>query len=142
VAGEVAGLRFAFSALDVVDEARMQELEVEDVARIYFQLFDHLCLNWLRTQIEELPVERQWHAHARGNLRDDLYRSHRELTRRILAETDGDSAAVETWMKRHHEAVDRISLMLEEMRNRGSHDYAVLQVAVNGLGQLLHATAE
>jgi len=142
IGAEVAGLRFAFSALDIVDEARMQELEVDDVARIYFRLFDHLCLKWLRFQIEELPVERQWHAHARGHLRDDLYRCHRELTRRILTEAADEKEPVEAWMARHSEAVGRISLMLEEMRNTASRDYAVLQVAVNGLGQLLHATSE
>ncbi|WP_376690322.1 NAD-glutamate dehydrogenase [Wenzhouxiangella sp. EGI_FJ10409] len=140
IAAEVAGLRFAFSALDIVDEARMQNLEVEDVARIYFRLFDHLCLKWLRMQVEELPVERQWHAHARGHLRDDLYRHHRELTRRILSEAGDEPEPVRAWMRRHAEAVDRISLMLEEMRNTATRDYAVLQVAVNGLGQLLHAT--
>ena len=140
IAAEVAGLRFAFSALDIVDEARMQDLEVESVARIYFRLFDHLSIMWLRTQVEELPVERQWHAHARGHLRDDLYRHHRELTRRILNEAGDESEPVKAWMGRHSEAVNRISLMLEEMRNTATRDYAVLQVAVNGLGQLLHAT--
>ncbi len=142
IAAEVAGLRFAFSALDIVDEARMQDLEVEDVARIYFRLFDHLSLKWLRTQVEELPVERQWHAHARGHLRDDLYRHHRELTRRILDEAGDESEPVKAWMARYADSVNRISLMLEEMRNTATRDYAVLQVAVNGLGQLLHATAE
>jgi glutamate dehydrogenase len=142
IAREIAGLRYVYSALDIVDEARRQELEVEDVARVYFRLFDHLCLKWLRTQIEELSVERQWHAHARGHLRDDLYRYHRELTRRILAEASDETEPVSAWMRRHKEAVNRISLMLEEMRNTASRDYAVLQVAVNGLGQLLHATAD
>ncbi|WP_376695250.1 NAD-glutamate dehydrogenase [Wenzhouxiangella sp. EGI_FJ10305] len=142
VAREVAGLRYVFSALDIVDEARMQELEVEEVAKVYFRLFDHLCLKWLRAQIEELSVERQWHAHARGHLRDDLYRCHRELTRRILAEAGDSPEPVKAWMERHSEAVERISLMLEEMRTTGTRDYAVLQVAVNGLGQLLHATSE
>jgi len=142
VAREVAGLRFVYSALDIVDEARMQDMQVEAVARVYFRLFDFLCLKWLRAQIEDLPVERQWHAHARGHLRDELYRSHRQLTRRILCETDEVSDPVVAWMQRHAEPVGRISLMLEEMRNTASRDYAVLQVAVNGLGQLLHAASE
>jgi glutamate dehydrogenase len=143
IAREVAGLRFLYSALDIVDEARMQELDVEAVAAIYFRLFDHLCLKWLRSQIERLSVERQWHAHARGHLRDDLYRCHRELTRRILLEAGDDASdPVESWLERHDEAVSRITLMLEEMRNTASRDFAALQVAVNGLGQLLHATDE
>jgi hypothetical protein len=84
LAEEVATLRHVYSALDIVDEARVQEREVEEVARIYFALFERLCLKWLRNQVESLPVERQWHAHARGHLRDDLYRHHRQLTRRVL----------------------------------------------------------
>jgi len=110
------------------------------VAGIYFRLFDFLSLKWLRIQVESLPVERQWHAHARGHLRDDLYRYHRELTRRILLEAADEEHSVQVWMDRHEDAVNRIGLMLEEMRNTASPDYPALQVAVNGLKQLLHAT--
>ncbi|QOC23814.1 NAD-glutamate dehydrogenase [Wenzhouxiangella sp. AB-CW3] len=140
---EVATLRYVYSALDIVDEARLQEMKVEDVSRIYFLLFDRLCLKWLRGQVESLPVERQWHAHARGHLRDDLYRHHRELTRRILNETGDQEEPVEAWFQRHENESERVSIMLEEMRNTSSsHDFAVLQVAINALGQLMHSTSD
>jgi glutamate dehydrogenase len=143
LAEEVATLRYVYSALDIVDEARMQELEVEEVARIYFALFDRLCLKWLRTQVENLPVERQWHAHARGHLRDDLYSHHRHLTRRVIRETGDADDPVGAWFERHAVEAERVSVMLEEMRNTSSaEDFAVLQVAINGLGQLMHATTE
>ncbi|QKK02421.1 MAG: NAD-glutamate dehydrogenase [Pseudomonadota bacterium] len=141
LATEVAALRYVYSALDIVDEARMQELEVERVALVYFRLFDHLCLKWLRARIEELPVERQWHAHARGHLRDDLYRHHRQLTRRILQECGDADQPVAAWFEQHGAEAERVSIMLEEMRNTSSQDFAALQVAVNGLGQLIHATS-
>ena len=143
LAEQIATLRYVYSALDIVDEARLQDLEVEDVARSYFNLFDRLCLKWLRAQVESLPVERQWHAHARGHLRDDLYRHHRQLTRRVLSEAGDKDDPVAAWFERHSAEAERVSVMLEEMRNTSSaHDFAVLQVAINGLGQLMYATAE
>ena len=88
-------------------------------------------------------MERQWHAHARGHLRDDLYSHHRHLTRRVFQETGDEADPVEAWFERHADEAERVSVMLEEMSNTSSsHDFAVLQVAINGLGQLMHATSE
>ncbi len=137
----VASLRYMYSGLDIVDEARTQETAVADVARVYFALLDRLCLKWLRGQVESLPVERQWHAHARGNLRDELFGYHRQLTRRVMTETGSAEDPVESWFQRHHSEVDRVAMMLEEMRHSGTADYPSLQVAIKGLGQLLSATA-
>lgn len=142
LAGEIASLRFAYTAIDIVDEARRQEVEVEAVARVYFRLLDYLSLKWLSGEIEKLPVERQWHANARGYLREDLYHIHRELSGRVLRQAGDEPDPVEAWMARHDAAVARTGEMLEEMRATGARDYAVLQVAVNGLKQLLHATDE
>ncbi len=142
LAGRVAGLRFLQPALDVVDEASSQELPVAAVARIYFGIVDRLCIKWLRSRIEELPVERQWHAHARGNLRDELYRYHRRITRRILLEAGAETDPVQRWFARYPDQTRRVVTMLEQMRNTSAGDYPSLQVAINGLGQLLQATSE
>jgi glutamate dehydrogenase len=141
LARRAASLRCMYSALDIVDEARLKGVAVERMARIYFALLDHLCLRWLREQVEKLPVERQWHAHARGNLRDELFGHHRRLGRRILEETGDQVDPVDAWLKRFSTEVDQTLVMLEEMRATGVCDYPSLQVAVKGLGQLLNATS-
>ena len=46
--------------------------DVLRVATVYFGLGDRLGLKWLRDSVEKLPVAGQWHAHARGSLRDEL----------------------------------------------------------------------
>jgi glutamate dehydrogenase len=141
LARRIASLRYMYSALDIVDEARAQELQIEQVARIYFGLLDRLCLKWLRAQVESLPVERQWHAHARGNLRDELFSYHRQLTRRVMEEAGKSGDPVADWFKRYRAETDRVSVMLEEMRNTSAVDYPSMQVAVKGLAQLLNATS-
>ena len=141
LARRAASLRYMHSALDIVDEARSHELPVEQVARIYFDLLDRLCLKWLRGQVESLPVERQWHAHARGNLRDELFSYHRQLTRRVLTEAGAEKDPVSTWFERYQAESERVAMMLEEMRNTDASDYPSMQVAIKGLAQLLNATA-
>ena len=141
LAVRTASLRYMHSALDIVDEASNHDLAVEQVARIYFDLLDRLCLKWLRAQVESLPVERQWHAHARGNLRDELFSYHRQLTRRVLNEAGDAKDPVSTWFDRYQTESERVSMMLEEMRNTSAADYPSMQVAIKGLGQLLNATA-
>ena len=141
LAERVANLRFLQPSLDIVDEASSQEVAVDRVAGIYFGVIDRLSLKWLRRSIEKLPVERQWHAHARGNLRDEMYRYHRQITRRILLESGDQADPVETWFDRYRAETGRTVAMLEQMRNSSDGDYPSLQVALNGFGQLLNATS-
>ena len=137
----VASVRFMQPALDIVDEASSQNVAVGKVSAIYFEVVDRLCIKWLRSQIEALPVDRPWHAHARGNLRDELYRYHRQITRRILTETISEPDPVDAWFQRYSAESERTVVMLEQMRNTSAADYPSMQVALNGLGQLLNATS-
>ena len=139
-ARRLAALGWMYSALDVVDESRCLDLGVDEVGKVYFGLFDKLCLRWVRETIEHLSVEKQWHAHARGNLRDELFSHHRTLARRILTEHRDQPDPIQAWFDQHGEAVSRTRSMLEEMRAASTLDFATMQVAIHGLGQLLSAT--
>ena len=139
-AGRLAALGWMYSALDVIDESRSLDLGVDQVGKVYFGLFDQMCLRWLREAVERLSVEKQWHAHARGNLRDELFSHHRVLARRILTEHRDKPDPIQAWFDEHGEAVARTRSMLEEMRAASTLDFATMQVAIHGLGQLLSAT--
>ncbi|MDT8437804.1 MAG: NAD-glutamate dehydrogenase [Wenzhouxiangellaceae bacterium] len=139
-AGRLAALTWMHPALDVVDEARKLSRDVIEVGRVHFSLLDELCLRWLRDSIEDLPVDKQWHAHARGNLRDSLAGHHRTLVRRILTEHADSEQPIADWMERHQAVVERTRAMLEEMKSGSSLDFAILHVGINGIGQLLVAT--
>ena len=140
-ARRLATFAWMYSAVDVVDEARNLDLSVVEVGRVYFQLFDELCLRWLRQSVEQLPVEKQWHAHARGNLRDQLFNDHRELTRRILTGHGHEQRPIDAWFAANAVQVERTRNMLEEMRATATLDFATMQVAVHGIAQLLKSTA-
>ncbi len=135
-----AMLHLMFPTLDMVATAAGRELDVEHVAAVYTGLGESLGLKWFRRNIEALAVDGQWHAHARGNLRDELHGHHRLLANRVLDECGDAPDPVACWIGRHGKDVRRIMEMIEEMRNLPGMDYATLSVAVRSLDHLLKAT--
>jgi glutamate dehydrogenase len=129
--------------LDIVEVANAKDLPVELVARVYFQLGEKLQLRWLRTQIEALPVDGQWHAQARGALRGELYRRHRQLTAAVLdnGEDEAGGKAVYQWMKKHQHQVNHVKRMFADMRTLDVLDFATISVAIRSLEQLVRETA-
>jgi glutamate dehydrogenase len=137
----IATLHLMFPALDMVETAAERRLDVRQVANVFLELGESLGLKWFRGNIEALPVEGQWHAHARGNLRDELYSHHRQLAERVLDKCGKEDDPVARWIVQNQADVRRVTEMVEDMRNLQRMDYATLSVAVRSLGQLLSATA-
>jgi glutamate dehydrogenase len=133
-------------ALDVVAVAAERGLDVEMVANVHVGIGEALGLKWFRGHVEALSVEGQWHAHARGILRDELFAHHRKLVDRILDVAGrfkrAQSDPVAFWIQRHEVDVRRVVEMTQEMRNLARMDYATLSVAVRSLGHMLSATEE
>lgn len=134
---QAASLHLLYPALDVVETAARRNDDVLSVATVYFGLGDRLGLKWLRKSVEKLPVAGQWHAHARGSLRDELYSQHRRLAGQVLEAFPGEKDPVKSWAEANSEAVEHISLMLSDMQNLPSMDYATVSVAVRSLEGLL-----
>lgn len=137
----IGAIQALYPGLDIVDVANARELPVEDVARVYFKLGEALSLRWLRNQVESLPVDGQWHAQARGAVRDELYRRHRVLTAEVLkhhAEHGGEKT-VEDWMQSRRHEVGHLNRMFTDMRTLDNMDYATVSVAIRSLEQLTGA---
>ena len=139
-ARRIALLPLVFPMLDVVETAAAGDLDVLQVAAVYQGLGHSLGLKWLRAEVERLKVQGQWHAQARGNLRDELYAHHRALVDAAIRSCGIEGDPVACWIGKHHEDVRRVMDMMEDMRNMDRVDYAMASVAVRSLGQLLSAT--
>ena len=139
-AHQIATLPLLTPALDVVDAAAARKMPVKEVADVFFGLGESLGFKWFRGHVEALSVQGQWHAHARGNLRDELYSHHRQLVDRVLDSAKGSADPVADWIEMHQVDVRRVIDMMQDMRNLAHMDYATLSVAVRSLGQLLSAT--
>ncbi|HEY1274856.1 MAG TPA: NAD-glutamate dehydrogenase [Thermoleophilaceae bacterium] len=143
LAGKVASLPTMFATLDIVDVAGENDLDVEPVAAVHFQLGDRLQLHWLRDRIVALPRDDRWKALARAALRDDLYGLHRSLTAEVLrgGPAGGDAAArVESWV-RSNPSSERCLETLADIRVGKTYDMTTLPVAVREVRNLIQAPA-
>jgi glutamate dehydrogenase len=143
LAGRLSGLSPLSAALDVVEVAAERSLPVAQVAEVYYQVGDALHLRWLMDRVEELPVTGRWHAHARGNLRDELYSQHRALTAQILGLANGAGGSgrtlVDDWFAGEDAALRFTLGMFADMRSQVGMDYPTVMVAVRRLAQLVNA---
>ncbi|MBO0827289.1 MAG: NAD-glutamate dehydrogenase [Streptosporangiales bacterium] len=144
LAERVAGLVPALSVLDIVDVATSEEIPVEEVAEVYFDLADRLSIAALREKVIGLPRNDRWHTMARNSLRDDLYEAHKELARGVLTSTDGDLTPedrLRAWADRNATAVTRAAQQFTEIWDGDVFDMATLSVAVRAVRTLVATSA-
>ena len=125
------------AALDMVEVAQQSQQPVEQVARVFYELGDALDLEWLRNQIEALPVEGHWHAQARGSLLDELNHQHRALASQVLMMPveHKELSPVQAWLQRDDPTLQYTRSMLAEIFTQNA-DYPIASVAVRRLAQL------
>ncbi|TAL99557.1 MAG: NAD-glutamate dehydrogenase, partial [Rhodanobacter sp.] len=125
------------AALDMVEVVQQSGQPMEQVARVFFELGEALDLEWLRGQIEALPVEGHWHAQARGSLLDELNQQHRALALQVLTLASDRTALspVQAWLQRDDATLQHTRSMLAEILTQNA-DYPIASVAVRRLAQL------
>jgi glutamate dehydrogenase len=136
----LARMPYLRAALDMAEVAQQSGQPMDKVARVFFEVGEALDLEWLRGQIEALPVDDRWHAQARGSLLDELNHQHRALALQVFALTDerADGSRVQAWLQRDDEALQRTRAMLAEILTQNA-DYPIASVAVRRLAQLAQA---
>jgi glutamate dehydrogenase len=138
LAARVASLEAHNASLDIVELASSQHIAVTEAARLYFEAGARTGLDWLRQQIDRLPVEGPWQATARTGLRDSALRLHRRLAERVLSRGGRGSAEerVSAWQKAAGKELTHWQRTLAEMRAAGAADFATLTVGVESLRKL------
>jgi glutamate dehydrogenase len=137
LATRMARLPSLRAALDMVEVAQQVRQPIEQVAAVFYELGEALDLEWLRNQIEALPVEGRWHAQARGSLLDELNHQHRALVSQVLQLAAGgkDVSPVQAWLQRDDATLQYTRSMLAEILTQNA-DYPIASVAVRRLAQL------
>ncbi|MEM8982442.1 MAG: hypothetical protein AAGC71_05410, partial [Pseudomonadota bacterium] len=139
LAEQIAALAFTTTLLDIVDIARKSD-ELLLAGEVYFELDQHLAIDWLKQAIERLTVTTRWQSLARSKLRDTVNDTQRELARALLrqAQSIGASDSVAAWSADDDNGVAAYRETLRAIRRDDQTDHATLSVAVAGLTALLH----
>jgi glutamate dehydrogenase len=138
VARRVASLGAFHSSVDIVEVALARRATVSQAARVYFRLGSEIGLDWIRGEIERLPVEGHWQALARGSMREEAYLLQRRLADQVLGRGRGGDVAkrIDAWLREGGPAHDNVSRTVREMRAKGSADFPTLSVALQAVRQL------
>ncbi len=131
LAKRIAGLETWLSALDIVEIANATGVKLEMVATVHFMLGRELKLYWLRQKIGELPRDNRWTALSRSALRDELYRTHRELTTVVL------QIGEQQWLENNATRLKRCQEVLAEIYTVEKPYLAMLSVGLREIRNLL-----
>jgi glutamate dehydrogenase len=121
------------TGFDMVEVAAQHGRAVDDVARVYWSVFDRLDLLWLWEGIGALPRSDRWQTQARSAVRDDMLTALTELTSTVLTTAGG---SVDRWAAMNERAMTRAAAMVTEVRRAERHDLTTLSVALRQLRNL------
>jgi glutamate dehydrogenase len=140
----VAGAPALYSMLGIVEAAKQSDVDLNDVAKVYFRLGEVLELDWFAKQIADLHIENHWQALARESFRDDLEWQQRSLTVGVLKHisgVNGTEEALKLWLESQAAMVERWRLMLVDLHNAQTQDFAMYSVAVRELLDLAQSSS-
>jgi glutamate dehydrogenase len=139
---KVAALQPAYTALNIVETAKRDDVDPIEVTRVHFALGERLGLSTLVARILALPRNDRWQTMARAALRDDLHAVHAKLTGQVLAGTDVEQPVpvrVADWEDQDAVVVARAVSTLEEICADEHADLARLSVGLRVVRTLLVA---
>jgi len=139
-ANNVARLSSLNSALDIIEVAREQEIDVVKTAKLYFHLGDRLSLHWFLNQINHQTIDNNWQALARAAFREELDWQQRQLASHVLScicnEQGSEIETFERWSESNQRSLLRWENILNEFKVGPVHEFAKFSVALRELALL------
>ncbi|HET7415293.1 MAG TPA: NAD-glutamate dehydrogenase [Arthrobacter sp.] len=135
----------SYALLDIARISKDIDEPVEQIAKVYYTLYDRFGVDKLLNRITNLPRRDRWEALARAALREDLYSTVAEMTIAIMNTTGRDEstdrsnpeARIERWEEINAEHLDRARNMFNEVNRLDKDDIASLSVALRLLRSIV-----
>jgi glutamate dehydrogenase len=119
-------------APDIIAVAHASGRAPLEIARGFFVLGERLDIDWLETQLEQLPAATRWQRWAQQSMEDDLFALRRRLCERVLELADGApiDVAVDRFFLERAQPCERVTRFLRGLKMDGVSDLSQLTVAV------------
>ncbi|MGC3980872.1 MAG: NAD-glutamate dehydrogenase [Steroidobacteraceae bacterium] len=138
LAQQVAHLEALGAGPDIVELGITHRRSIIEVAKLYFDLEEHLSLAWLRQQITGLKTTDRWQTMARNTLRDQLYSLQRNLCGQILQRAGKASTdkAIAAWQSENVAVINSTQQALKDIQAGTQVDFAALSVVLQSVRKL------
>jgi glutamate dehydrogenase len=130
----------SFVLLDIAKIAHARKEPVEEIAHVFYTVFNRFHADSLLERITALPRKDRWQALARAALRDDLYSTVSDITTAVLESTAAGLPAEErlkAWEALNAEQLGRAKSMFDEVNALEADDMASLSVALRLLRSIV-----
>jgi glutamate dehydrogenase len=130
----------SFVLLDIAKIAHVRKDPVEEIAGVYYTVFNRFHADALLERITSLPRQDRWQALARAALRDDLYSTISDMTTAVLESTepkDRPEDRLREWEGQNAEQLGRAKSMFDEVNSLEADDMASLSVALRLLRSIV-----
>lgn len=128
IAQKIAIARPLYTALNVIEVATQNKMNLTRTAEVYFQVGGRFNLVWFRDQIANDGREGHWNNMARLSLRDELDSLQRNLSIAILksdARENNADKLISNWMEANTHIHKRWETLLEMLYGSSSLDYTM-----------------
>ncbi|MET3808931.1 glutamate dehydrogenase [Arthrobacter sp. UYEF3] len=130
----------SFVLLDIAKIVHVSPEPVENIAHVYYTVFNRFHADSLLERITKLPRKDRWQALARAALRDDLYSTVSDMTTAVLEATPPEMASDErlaAWESQNVDQLGRAKSMFDEVNALEADDMASLSVALRLLRSIV-----
>ncbi|WP_247826590.1 NAD-glutamate dehydrogenase [Arthrobacter antioxidans] len=132
----------SFALLDIAHATRRIDEPVENIARVYYAVYDRFEVDNLLERITKLPRTDRWQALARAALRDDLYSTAADITVAVMRASqdlqDRDAGErLQAWQDQNEDQLQRASNMFAEVNMLEQDDISSLSVALRLLRSIV-----
>ncbi|WP_338412741.1 NAD-glutamate dehydrogenase [Psychrobacter raelei] len=128
-------LPYAIDALDTALLAEQYQRPVDEIAQLYFEVYQNLHIDWLMLQVEHLPQQDHWDRRARYALLNELTRSLRQMMNKLLSQ-DNAAATLEQWQQSHRQAIEDMAGQMSKL-NGTEVGLSALSVMISEINKLI-----
>ncbi|MBG6223714.1 glutamate dehydrogenase [Arthrobacter sp. CAN_A2] len=132
----------SFALLDIARSTRKIDEPVQNIAHVYYAVYDRFEVDNLLERITKLPRTDRWQALARAALRDDLYSTAADITVAVMRAShdmqDRDAGErLQAWQDQNEDQLQRASNMFAEVNKLEQDDISSLSVALRLLRSIV-----
>jgi len=142
IASKIAAFEPASSAFDIAQISFETKMDIEVIARIYYEVGNRFSLKWLRGKVTQLETINHWQKLSHGSILDDLYSCQQKIAKEVVNFNCKEKSvcsveSVEQWICKMQLMVKRYDKFIVDLKSNPDQDLSIFIVALNRLKPLL-----